>query len=84
MDVMAHATWQAHSVMGLKAACLTRRELQVLILIALGKTSKEIAFELEIAFETVTCHRARILSKLCARNSADVARYAIRHGLIRP
>ena len=61
---------------------LTARELEVLILIASGKSSKEIAAVLRIAFKTVVCHRSRILAKLGLHNSSDLTRYAIREGLI--
>jgi DNA-binding NarL/FixJ family response regulator len=63
---------------------LTARENQVLARIAAGKTTKEVAAELGIAFKTAACHRARILSKLGARNTADLTRAAIRMGLIEP
>ena len=61
---------------------LTDRERQVLTLIAQGKTSKEIARALGIAFRTVICHRFRISKKIAARNAADFTRLAIRIGLV--
>lgn len=63
---------------------LTPREFEVLALIANGKSSKEIAATLGIAFKTVVCHRGRILSKLSFHNAADLTRYAVRIGLINP
>ncbi len=63
---------------------LTRREIQVLTLVAGGRASKEIAFELGISFKTAVCHRGRVLAKLAARNAADLTRAAIRMGLIEP
>jgi DNA-binding NarL/FixJ family response regulator len=63
---------------------LTIREREVLALVGLGKTSKEIAQELGLSFKTVVSHRGRILSKLGARNTADLTRAAIRMGIIRP
>jgi len=69
---------------GRPAHSLTPRERQVLVLIAKGKSSKEIAEELHIAFKTVTCHRYRVMEKLDARNSVELALYAIREGLIKP
>jgi DNA-binding NarL/FixJ family response regulator len=69
---------------GRPAHSLTPREREVLILIAQGKTSKEIAEELHIAFKTVTCHRYRVMEKLAARNSVELALYAIRTGLVDP
>src|SRR5579872_1439784 len=61
---------------------LTAREKQVLALIARGRTSKEIARDLGIAFRTVVCHRYRTQQKLGARNTADRTRAAIRMGLL--
>ena len=63
---------------------LTPRELQVLVLIARGKKTKALAFELGIAFKTAACHRTRIMSKLDAQNAADLTRAAIRMRLIEP
>jgi len=50
---------------------LTKRERQVLDAIALGLQSKEIAWKLEISIRTVDVHRANILAKLGARNTAQ-------------
>lgn len=61
---------------------LTPRERQVLILIADGKTSKQVAATLGISFKTATCHRTRIMQKLEVHNTALLARAAIRLGLI--
>lgn len=61
---------------------LTPRERQVLILIADGKTSKQVAATLGISFKTATCHRTRIMQKLEVHNTALMARAAIRLGLI--
>ena len=63
---------------------LTRRELQVVKLIAEGYTSDEIAGDLVISRKTVDHHRARILDKLGMRNGAELTRYAIRRGLVQP
>jgi DNA-binding CsgD family transcriptional regulator len=65
-------------------ADLTIRERQVLILIADGRSSKQIASQLGIAFKTVVSHRTRISMKLDAHNSAELTRSAIRMGLVEP
>ena len=55
---------------------LTRREWQVLELIAEGKTNRSVATDLSIAEETVRTHVSKILSKLETPNrSAAAARY---------
>jgi DNA-binding NarL/FixJ family response regulator len=63
---------------------LTPRELEVLKLIAEGKTSKEIAQLLVLSVKTVERHRADILHRLGMRDRVDLTRYAIRRGLIEP
>lgn len=61
---------------------LTGRERQVLRLIAQGSKNREIADELGIAIKTVETHRTKIMQKLDLHNSAELAAYAIRRGLI--
>ena|ERR1700687_5285816 len=61
---------------------LTPREIEVLALVAAGQSTKEVAHALGISFRTASCHRARILSKLDAHNTADLTRYAIGVGLL--
>jgi DNA-binding NarL/FixJ family response regulator len=63
---------------------LTPRELEVVKLVAEGRTSDEIAELLVISRRTVDHHRANILDKLGLRDRVDVTRYAIRRGLIAP
>jgi DNA-binding NarL/FixJ family response regulator len=61
---------------------LTPRELEVLTLVAHGRTSNEIAAELRIGRRTVESHRASVSSKLGVRNQAELVRYAIERGLV--
>lgn len=61
---------------------LTRRELEVLALIAQGKLSKEISEQLHISTSTVNTHRQRILEKLNVDNSHEAVRCALSLGLI--
>jgi DNA-binding NarL/FixJ family response regulator len=61
---------------------LTGRELQVLHLICDGYTGKEIARQLGIAFKTAVTHRASVMGKLGARNTARLVRCAIRSGIV--
>ena len=63
---------------------LTARELEVLNLIAEGRSNKEIADTLVISINTVTNHVKSILSKTAAANRTEAAAYAHRHGLVRP
>lgn len=60
---------------------LTRRERQVLKLIADGKRNREIAELLKISVRTVENHRAKVMRKLNLSKTADVVRYAIQQGI---
>ena len=59
---------------------LTEREAEVVRLIALGHSNKEIAARLEISVKTVETHKARALEKLGLRSRADLVQYALRRG----
>lgn len=61
---------------------LTAREREVFHLLAEGLTTKEIARQLDISTKTAENHRARVLAKLGARNTAELVRYALRKGLL--
>lgn len=63
---------------------LTPRERAVLVLIAKGKTTKEIAYALSITIKTAEFHRTQSMRKLDAHNTADLTRAAIRLGLVEP
>lgn len=61
---------------------LSDREMQVLQLIASGKTVSDIAAEISLSVNTISTYRARILEKLGLSNSAELTRYAIDNGLV--
>ena len=61
---------------------LTRREREVLQLLAEGRSNKEVAAGLQIGLKTVETHRANIMSKLGLHSVADLVRYAIRNGIV--
>jgi DNA-binding NarL/FixJ family response regulator len=63
---------------------LTPRELEIVKLVAEGRTSEEIAHALVISKKTVEHHRSNILDKLGMRDRVDLTRYAIRRGLVEP
>lgn len=56
---------------------ISRREQEVLNLLAQGKTSNQIADELFISVRTVQVHRSNILKKLGIKNAAGLVRYAV-------
>jgi DNA-binding NarL/FixJ family response regulator len=63
---------------------LSLREREVLQLIAVGKSTKELAGILGMSVKTAESHRSRIMGKLDVHEIAGLVRYAIRRGLIQP
>ncbi|MFQ6031023.1 MAG: LuxR C-terminal-related transcriptional regulator, partial [Dehalococcoidia bacterium] len=63
-------------------AGLTQREVEVLRLIAAGKTDREIAEELTISVGTASTHVRNLLNKTGTANRAEAAIFATRHGLV--
>ena len=61
---------------------LSDREYQVLLMIASGKGTKEIAGEMSVAPSTVGTYRSRILEKLGLANTAELIHYAITNRLV--
>ncbi len=61
---------------------LTSRELEVLQLVAEGKTNKETADELKISIKTVEKHRQNLMEKLAIHDTASLTRHAIAAGII--
>ena len=61
---------------------LSPRERQVMLRIAEGQSTAEIAEELEISPKTVSTYRSRLLRKLELESNAEIARYALEHGLL--
>ena len=66
------------------ADTLTSRERQVLLLVAAGKTTKEVAVILGVGVKTAETHRTKLMKKLNIHSTAEVVHYAIRRGLIEP
>ena len=62
---------------------LSERELEVLTMMASGRSLKEIAADLGINAKTVSSYRARILDKLDVKTNADLVKYALKHDLTR-
>lgn len=62
---------------------LTEREHEVLRLISIGKSNKEIARELVISPKTVSVHRTNIMTKLDVKNSFELIRFVTTHKLVR-
>jgi DNA-binding NarL/FixJ family response regulator len=61
---------------------LSRREFEILRMIASGKTVSQIAGELHLSATTVSTYRTRILGKMKLANSAELIRYALQNRLV--
>ncbi|MDP2137204.1 MAG: response regulator transcription factor [Candidatus Didemnitutus sp.] len=61
---------------------LSDREFEVMKRLATGRSVKEIAGELSLSEKTVFTYRARLLEKLKLQGDVDIARYALKHGLV--
>lgn len=61
---------------------LTSREMEILLLMAEGKSNQEIADELFIALKTVKTHVSNILSKLQVQDRTQAVIYAFKHSLV--
>jgi len=73
---------RVETLKGERTAGLTARELEILQLIAMGKSNKEIAGDLELSVNTVSVHRANIMNALGLHKTAELVVYAIRNGLV--
>jgi len=62
---------------------ITRREREVLTLIALGQSNKRAARDLRLCVKTVEKHRSNLMRKLNLHNTAAVTMFALRHGLVK-
>lgn len=63
-----------------KLKTLSQREKEVMHLVALGRTNREIALELNISPHTVKNHIKRISDKIGVQNKAQLVTFAVRHG----
>jgi DNA-binding NarL/FixJ family response regulator len=61
---------------------LTKREHEVLELVATGKSNQEVADDLFISIKTVETHKTNILEKLGLKNTAELVKYAIKNNII--
>jgi len=68
----------------LRGSALTEREAQVLRYIARGLSKREVAEILHLSERTINCHCASLMAKLDIHDRVELARYAIREGLMEP
>lgn len=74
----------ASDVVKLVTEHLTSRETEIVQLLAEGKSSKEIASELNISVKTADTHRSNIMRKLDIHSISELVRYAVRNQIIEP
>lgn len=65
-------------------AGLTARQREILQLIAEGRSTKQIAGDLDVSVKTVETHRAQLMERLDIHDVAGLVRFAIRVGLVSP
>jgi DNA-binding NarL/FixJ family response regulator len=63
-------------------AALTPRQREILQLLAEGKSAKEIAAALDLSARTVEFHKYTLMDALGMENSAELIRFAVKHGLV--
>ncbi|MFB0516692.1 MAG: response regulator [Candidatus Neomarinimicrobiota bacterium] len=62
---------------------LSDREYHVLLMIAAGKTIREIARDLSLSEKTISTYRFRVLDKMSIKSNVELTHYAIQHGLLK-
>lgn len=65
-----------------QVSALSRRELQVMLLIVRGVTNQEMAEQLSLSVKTISTYRQRIYEKLGVGNDVELTHYAIRHNVV--
>ena len=81
-DYFGHDSEELSSEGARKSESLTQRELDIIRLCALGKTSKEIADELFISARTVESHKNKIFNKIGCDSTTEMVNYAFLNGLV--
>lgn len=61
---------------------LTPRQQQILTMIASRKSTKEIAYELDLSEKTIAAHRAQIMERTGVRDLVGLVLFAVKHGLV--
>jgi DNA-binding CsgD family transcriptional regulator len=61
---------------------LTKREIEVVVLLANGNRNKQAAAKMNLSKRTVEAHRKHVMKKLKFTSFSDLVKFAIRHGLV--
>jgi DNA-binding CsgD family transcriptional regulator len=81
-DYMGMSSAATPSMPSSSMAALTRREQQILVLIARGATASDVAGKLNISPLTARKHRENLMRKFDVHNTAELTAYAVRHGVL--
>jgi DNA-binding NarL/FixJ family response regulator len=81
MDVWAQRAREAESSAERNGTALTRREVEVLRLLAAGSTNRQIAERLVLSVHTVERHVNNVYRKIGVRNRSEATVFALRRGL---
>jgi len=81
-DLVGRHEYQERTTVRQRLAQLTPREYEVLSLVVRGKLNKQIAYELGIVEKTAKVHRGRVMTKMGARNLAELVRMAEQAGIV--
>lgn len=82
VDIILADKLKAESNNECTVTCLTIREKEIIKLISIGKTNKEIGDRLNISPHTVHTHRKNIMKKLQVHSAVELCNYAIQTGII--
>lgn len=66
----------------IEISALSKREFEIFVLLAQGRTVTEVASDLNISPKTASNHRDNIIHKLGVKNLVELSLYAIRHGVV--
>jgi two-component system, NarL family, invasion response regulator UvrY len=81
-DTLSQQQQARHGMVWLHES-LSAREMEVLVLLARGRTASQVAAKLRLSVKTVSTYRTRLLDKLGLKTTADLIRYAVDHRLVR-
>jgi DNA-binding NarL/FixJ family response regulator len=82
VDQALHPTKNPKSISDPDPDILTQRQMEILQLVAEGKSNKEVAVILDVAVKTVEFHKTRIMQTLGLKTGPELTKYAISHGII--
>jgi DNA-binding NarL/FixJ family response regulator len=81
------ANWQAQRFVNdprMQARTLTRRQREVLQLLAEGRSMKEVAAQLQLTTRTIAFHKYRIMEEYGLKNNVDLLRFAMKQHVVPP